>query len=184
MSSVPNKQGRFGAYGGRYVPEIPNDLLVFVDEHPHRYHQGRQAHNDLPGQRRFDVPGTFSIEHESYGIGSGVNCHGGVLGVGDTTNFDFGCIGHLSKLQKYCCGTPELHCSARLEQRENTTQDNRARQAGRARRAKRGGNSICPRRAFLACLALHAPRSVPLADFFSILLYPLDPNGRHVHDTS
>ncbi len=43
----------------------------------------------------------------------------------------------------------------------------RARQAGRARR---GGNPICPRRAFLACLALHAPQSVALADFFSILL--------------
>ena len=33
-----------------------------------------------------------------------------------------------------------------------------------------GGNPICPRRAFLACLALHAPRSLALADFFSILL--------------
>ena len=29
---------------------------------------------------------------------------------------------------------------------------------------------ICPRRAFLAYLALHTPRSVALADFFSILL--------------
>src|SRR5437016_1416591 len=35
-------------------------------------------------------------------------------------------------------------------------QDNRARQARLAGRAKRGGNPICPRRAFLACLALHA----------------------------
>ena len=25
MSSVPNKQGRFGAYGGRYVPENEED---------------------------------------------------------------------------------------------------------------------------------------------------------------
>ena len=36
--------------------------------------------------------------------------------------------------------------------------------------SQRDGNPICPRRAFLACLALHAPRSVALADFFSILL--------------
>ena len=34
-----------------------------------------------------------------------------------------------------------------------------AKQAGRARRAKRDGNPICSRRAFLACLARHAPRS-------------------------
>jgi len=45
--------------------------------------------------------------------------------------------------------------------------DSRARLA---RRARRGSNPSCPRRAFLACLALHAPRSVALADFFSILL--------------
>ena len=45
--------------------------------------------------------------------------------------------------------------------------DSRARLAGRARR---GGNPICPRRAFLASLALHAPRSVALADCFRILL--------------
>jgi hypothetical protein len=32
------------------------------------------------------------------------------------------------------------------------------------------GIQIYPRRALLACLALHAPRSVALADFFSILL--------------
>ena len=49
-------------------------------------------------------------------------------------------------------------------------QDSRARLAGRARR---GGNPICPRRAFRACLALHAPRSVVLAAFFSILLRAL-----------
>ena len=48
-------------------------------------------------------------------------------------------------------------------------QDSRARQARRARRATRAWNPICPRRAVLAYLALHAPRSVALADFFSIL---------------
>jgi hypothetical protein len=49
-------------------------------------------------------------------------------------------------------------------------QDSRARLAGRARR---DGNPIYPRRAFLACLALHVPRLVALADFFSILLAPI-----------
>jgi hypothetical protein len=32
------------------------------------------------------------------------------------------------------------------------------------------GIQICPRRAFLACPALHAPRSVTLEEFFNILL--------------
>jgi len=45
-------------------------------------------------------------------------------------------------------------------------QHSRTRLAGQARR---GGNPICPCRAFLACLAHHAPRSVALADCFSIL---------------
>ena len=39
---------------------------------------------------------------------------------------------------------------------------------GQTRRVQRGGNPICPGRAFLACLALHELR--PLADSFSILL--------------
>lgn len=39
-------------------------------------------------------------------------------------------------------------------------ENGRARLAGHARR---GGNSICSRRAFLACLALHAPESLALA---------------------
>ena len=45
-----------------------------------------------------------------------------------------------------------------------------ARRARGARSVKRVGNPICPLRAFLACLALHAPRSVRLADFFGVLL--------------
>ena len=49
-------------------------------------------------------------------------------------------------------------------------QDSRARLARRTGRARLVGIQLCPRRAFLACLALHAPRSVALADFFSILL--------------
>jgi len=73
-------------------------------------------------------------------------------------------------LRKNYCGTVEIQWSPHLEQQENTVQDSRARQAGRAGWARRGGNPICPRRAFLACLALHASQSVALADFFSILL--------------
>ena len=70
-----------------------------------------------------------------------------------------------SRLQKNNAGPPEIQWSACLGQRAG-----KARQAGRARRAQRGGIPLCPRRAFLACLALHAPRSVALADFFSILV--------------
>src|SRR5712692_3347449 len=72
-----------------------------------------------------------------------------------------------SRLPKKYFDTRELRSSARPKQQEYATQDSRARLAGQARR---GGNPICPRRAFLACLALHAPRPVALADFFSILL--------------
>src|SRR5712692_11745847 len=72
-----------------------------------------------------------------------------------------------SRLPKKYFDTRELRSSARPKQQEYATQDSRARLAGQARR---GGNPICPRRAFLACLALHAPRPVALADFFSIQL--------------
>ena len=58
----------------------------------------------------------------------------------------------------------EFQWSPRLGQQENRAQDSRAR------RGERDGTPICPRRALLACLALHAPRSVALADFFSSLL--------------
>src|SRR5713101_1582124 len=54
--------------------------------------------------------------------------------------------------------------------RQNTPRDSRTRHARLAARAKRGGNSIGLRRAFLARLALHALRSVALAEFFSILI--------------
>ncbi len=39
----------------------------------------------------------------------------------------------------------------------------------RDRQDTRNGKPIHPRRAFRACLALHAPRSIVLADFFSVL---------------
>ncbi len=43
-------------------------------------------------------------------------------------------------------------------------------QARLARTGETRWEIICPRRAFLACLALHAPPPVALPDFFSILL--------------
>ena len=46
-----------------------------------------------------------------------------------------------------------------------TTQDSRARHARLAGRARLSG-PICPRRAFLAYLALHAPRSMDAGGFF------------------
>ena len=52
-------------------------------------------------------------------------------------------------------------------QQMNIPQDSQARLAGRARR---GGNPIGPRRAFLASLPRHAPLFLALANFFSILL--------------
>ena len=63
---------------------------------------------------------------------------------------------------------PEFPARHILGQQEYITQDGRARLAGRARR---DGNPICPRRAFLA---RHAPRCVALASL----------NQRHVHDSS
>ena len=65
-----------------------------------------------------------------------------------------------NKLRKNQFATAELRWSAHLGQRAG-----KARQAGRARRVQRGGIPLCPPRAFLACLALHAPRPVALADF-------------------
>ena len=50
-------------------------------------------------------------------------------------------------------------------------------QDSRASWANRDGNPICPSRAFPARLAFHAPRSVELAGFFSILLESLAPSG-------
>src|SRR5882762_3227163 len=60
------------------------------------------------------------------------------------------------------------------DKRRILLQDSRARRAGRARRTKRGGNQICPRRAFFTCLAFHALRSMNAGGLFSILLIPLD----------
>src|SRR4029077_10489742 len=78
-------------------------------------------------------------------------------------------------------GTPELLWSARLGERDPTPQDSRARLAGWARRGRARGPKFevfetsnpelrTSDRVFLACLALHTPRSVVLADFFSIRL--------------
>ena len=62
-----------------------------------------------------------------------------------------------------------------LGQGEKTPQDSGARRARRATRVKRGGNLICPRRAFLACLALHAARSVAAGGIYQHLATVSDP---------
>ena len=54
--------------------------------------------------------------------------------------------------------------------RQNAPQDSRTRHARLAGWARRGGNPIGLRRAFLARLALHALRSVAWAELFSILI--------------
>ena len=63
-------------------------------------------------------------------------------------------------------GTAELGRPASLVQEENTP----GRVPGRDRLDGQDGRDECPHRAFLACLARHVPRSVTLADSFSILL--------------
>ncbi len=57
------------------------------------------------------------------------------------------------------------------------TRDERERRDWRDARDgnNEGGDPLCPRRAFLACLALHTPRSVALAALFSILLGAISP---------
>jgi hypothetical protein len=86
-----------------------------------------------------------------------------------------------NRLRKNHFGTPELLWSARLGERDPTPQDSRARLAGWARRGRARGPKFevfetsnpelqTSDRVFLACLALHTPRPVVLADFFSIRL--------------
>jgi len=55
---------------------------------------------------------------------------------------------------------PDIQRFACLGKQDTIPQDSGAGKAGRARRAKRGGNSIYPRRAFLAFLVLHASQSI------------------------
>jgi len=89
-----------------------------------------------------------------------------------------------SKLPKKYCDPRELRSSARPKRQEYATHDSRARLAGQARRGRFRGPKFevfgtsnpelrTSDRAFLACLALHAPRPVALADFFSIPLETL-----------
>lgn len=61
--------------------------------------------------------------------------------------------------------TPELYCSARCGQLNETTQDRRARLAGRARWGQMGSNEVGIQSVHLALRALRS-----LAEFFSILL--------------
>src|SRR4029077_19020534 len=89
-----------------------------------------------------------------------------------------------SRLPKKYFDTRELRSSARPKRQQYATQDSRGRLAGRARRGRVRGSKFevfgtsnpelrTSDRAFLACLALHAPQSVALADFLSIPLETL-----------
>ena len=47
MSSVPNKQGRFGAYGGRYVPETLMPALLELEQEYSRVKKDRRFQSEL-----------------------------------------------------------------------------------------------------------------------------------------
>ena len=47
MSSVPNKQGRFGAYGGRYVPETLMPALLELEQEYARVKKDRRFQSEL-----------------------------------------------------------------------------------------------------------------------------------------
>jgi tryptophan synthase beta chain len=47
MSSVPNKQGRFGAYGGRYVPETLMPALLELEQEYARVKKDRSFQSEL-----------------------------------------------------------------------------------------------------------------------------------------
>ena len=47
MGSVPNKQGRFGAYGGRYVPETLMPALLELEQEYARVKKDRGFQSEL-----------------------------------------------------------------------------------------------------------------------------------------
>ena len=47
MGSVPNKQGRFGAYGGRYVPETLMPALLELEQEYVRVKKDRGFQSEL-----------------------------------------------------------------------------------------------------------------------------------------
>src|SRR6267378_1350181 len=47
MGSVPNKQGRFGAYGGRYVPETLMPALLELEKEYSRAKKDRRFQSEL-----------------------------------------------------------------------------------------------------------------------------------------
>ena len=47
MNSVPNKQGRFGAYGGRYVPETLMPALLELEQEYTRVKKDRGFQSEL-----------------------------------------------------------------------------------------------------------------------------------------
>ena len=48
MGSVPNKQGRFGAYGGRYVPETLMPALLELEQEYARAKKTGASSPNLP----------------------------------------------------------------------------------------------------------------------------------------
>gem|GEM_PF-4697597 len=64
-----------------------------------------------------------------------------------------------------------MACRSETTGKKTSQQDSRARQAGLEGKARHSESGLAGR-AFLARLALHVPRFVALADFFSILLSP------------
>ena len=92
--------------------------------------------------------------------------HGGIAA---TVKAGTGCVRLFSTSGPISPTSVQLSSAARMRRfsrLENIAQDSRARLAGRA---GRGGNPICPRRAFLACLALHVSRLVALAEWWAPL---------------
>jgi len=47
MGSVPNKHGRFGAYGGRYVPETLMPALLELEREYTRVKRDRRFQSEL-----------------------------------------------------------------------------------------------------------------------------------------
>ena len=47
MSAVPDKQGRFGAYGGRYVPETLMPALLELEQEYARVKKDRSFQSEL-----------------------------------------------------------------------------------------------------------------------------------------
>ena len=57
-----------------------------VDEQPHRGHERRQCSNDGPGLQCRDCPRAFGVEHEAYGISTGLDRSQCIFYAGNTAD--------------------------------------------------------------------------------------------------